>query len=179
VARWLLVLLAVCACGGGGRGPARGGQAASADAGAADSDQDGLCDSTETQLGTDPHAVDSDGDGLPDLIELGNGFDPTDPTSPAADQVGYLQAQPGAQLDFQVRITVDGDGQGLSGVFEPISSIYGDGVTAGDFLVSEQALAADPADTVRSIDTSAVHFTSVLGHARLAFGLSFRYPDDG
>jgi len=138
---WVLACL-LCACGGtpvGSRASQPGKTGASADAGAIDSDKDGLCDSTEADLGTDPRAADTDSDGLPDLIEAGNGFDPTDPASPAPDQVGFLESQPDAVLDFEVRLTVNGDGQGLSGVFESISSIYADGGAAEDYFVGAQA----------------------------------------
>ncbi len=41
-----------------------------------DSDHDGLSDTIETQLGTDPHNSDTDTDGYPDGIEVKNGFNP-------------------------------------------------------------------------------------------------------
>ncbi|MEM9067309.1 MAG: hypothetical protein AAGE52_02345 [Myxococcota bacterium] len=47
-----------------------------------DSDNDGLSDARERELGTNPRAIDSDGDGVTDLGEVdGTGTDPTDPTS--------------------------------------------------------------------------------------------------
>jgi hypothetical protein len=176
-----LVLLTLCACSGTGSGPkppVRVGGVQS-DGGASDTDHDGLCDTTEEQLGTDPRRADTDADGLPDLVEVGNGFDPTDPASPAADQLATLQGQPGAVIDFQVRLTVEGDGQGLSGVFSPISSVYADGITAETYLAGFQAISADPIDGVRSIDAASAHFASVLGRARLGFSLRFQYPKDG
>jgi hypothetical protein len=41
-----------------------------------DSDADGLSDSEETALGTDPTKTDTDNDGMPDGWELANGFNP-------------------------------------------------------------------------------------------------------
>ncbi|MBU2566689.1 hypothetical protein KKG46_03970 [Patescibacteria group bacterium] len=41
-----------------------------------DTDKDGLTNSEELLLGTDPNMVDSDGDGYEDAAELGNGYDP-------------------------------------------------------------------------------------------------------
>jgi lipoprotein-anchoring transpeptidase ErfK/SrfK len=41
-----------------------------------DSDNDGLSDSLETQLGTDPMNVDTDGDSFSDGVEVQNGFNP-------------------------------------------------------------------------------------------------------
>jgi hypothetical protein len=142
---------------------------------ATDADHDGLCDATEEQVGTDPRSPDSDGDGLPDLIELGNGFDATDPSSPATDQVAVLEARDGAALDFPVRATVDGDGQGVSGLFQSISSIYVDQTTAQDFYTGSIAISADPVDGVRSIDARSARFDSVLGRTRLVFSLHFEY----
>ncbi len=45
----------------------------------ADRDLDGLSDSAEAVLGTNPEVADSDGDGLEDGFEVENGFDPLDP----------------------------------------------------------------------------------------------------
>ncbi len=177
-----LVLMSLWGCAGSDAAAAGTSQTDTGgmgDAGVSDSDHDGLCDVTEEQLGTDPHAADTDGDGLPDLIEVGNNFDPTDPQSPQSGRVAYLQAEPSAVVDFQVRFTVNGDGQGVSGGFETITSIYGDGVTAGDFFTGAQAVSADPTDGVRSIDGAAARFASVLGRARLGFSLRFEYPGDG
>lgn len=43
-----------------------------------DSDGDGLSDSREAELGTDPHDADTDDDGLPDGLEHATGTDPLD-----------------------------------------------------------------------------------------------------
>ncbi|HID27576.1 MAG TPA: hypothetical protein EYP22_07145, partial [Methanosarcinales archaeon] len=43
---------------------------------AKDSDNDGLSDKQELQLGTDPNSADSDKDGLPDKLELDKGLNP-------------------------------------------------------------------------------------------------------
>jgi hypothetical protein len=180
---WLLVVL-VSACGGGGTGSSssvmtkpskRPTTTKPAIDKTADQDHDGVCDATEQQVGTDPKSADTDGDGFPDLIELGNGFHPTDPSSPAPDQVAYLEARSGATLDFSLRATVDGDGQGVSGLFQTISSIYGDATTAEDFFTGAEAVSADPVDGVRNIDASSARFDSVLGRTRLVFSLHFEY----
>lgn len=47
--------------------------------GTLDSDDDGLTDLQECELGTDWHYYDTDGDGLPDGFEVDNGTDPNDP----------------------------------------------------------------------------------------------------
>ena len=41
-----------------------------------DSDEDGLTNSEESLLGTDPNSLDSDGDGYDDMSEINNGYDP-------------------------------------------------------------------------------------------------------
>jgi hypothetical protein len=144
-----------------------------------DTDLDGLCDRTERQFGTDPSRLDSDSDGLPDLIEIGNGFDATDQHSPAEDQVAGLIGAPGAILEFPVRVTVEGDGQALSGYFEVVPSIYADGKSAQDFFRGTMATDADPVDGVRHIEHGAARFAGVLGRTRLSFSLRFEYPADG
>jgi hypothetical protein len=144
-----------------------------------DTDGDGLCDRTERQFGTDVATSDSDADGLPDLIEIGNGLDATSPAEPAEDQVAHLVGKPGSWLEFPVRMTVQGDGQALSGYFEVIPSIYADGTTAQDFFRGTMATTADPIDGVRSVQPGSARFAGVLGRTRLSFALRFDYPEDG
>jgi hypothetical protein len=143
-----------------------------------DTDGDGLCDFTEEEFGTDADAVDSDGEGLPDLTELINGFDPTDPEDPLGDQLGYLDARRGGDMEFPVRATVHGDGQGVSGYFQPLAAVYADGLSAADFFAGATAVSAYPVDGVRGINESSAHFADVLGRTRLAFSLRFAYPFD-
>jgi hypothetical protein len=144
-----------------------------------DHDGDGLCDGTEHDFGTDPRSNDSDGDGLPDLIELANGFDPVNRADPRPDQVAYLEAKSGGSTDFSVRTTFDGQGEGVSGYFDAISSIYSDGSTAQDFYRGTAAVSADPVDSVRGIEQDSARFAAVLGHARLGFILHFEYMQGG
>jgi hypothetical protein len=174
------MLLVVWACGGGSdRRPPNGGSPADADAsdGALvfDRDGDGLCDGTEAEFGTDPKQSDTDGDGIPDLVELGNGFDATDSTQPAADQIAHLLANPSSTLDFPVRVTIEGDGGGVSGHFADLGSFYSDGSSARDYFRDALAVSADPLDGVRRIDADAASFRSVLGRTRLEFNLRFVY----
>lgn len=175
----LLFMFALQACGGGDSRSAQMTKDfvrdASVQGPVIDHDHDGLCDSSEHDFGTDPRAADSDGDGLPDLIELANGFDAVSSTDPAPDQIVYLDAKPSASTDFPVRATFDGDGVGVSGYFDAISSIYSDGSTAQDFYVSTAAVSADPVDSVRGIEGDSARFAAVLGHARLGFILHFEY----
>jgi uncharacterized repeat protein (TIGR01451 family) len=60
-----------------------------------DSDGDGLCDSDEVIIGTNPYVADSDGDGCPDGLELALGSDPLDPNSvPNIRPPGYYVTRP-------------------------------------------------------------------------------------
>ena len=55
-----------------------------------DSDEDGLTDDEEAELGTDPNDADSDDDGLADGNEVTLG---TDPTSSDTDGDGFLDGE--------------------------------------------------------------------------------------
>lgn len=56
-----------------------------------DSDGDGLTDSVENQLGTNPQSFDTDNDGLNDFEEIQIYF--SDPIKPDTDQDGYLDGE--------------------------------------------------------------------------------------
>ena len=144
----------------------------------ADTDQDGLCDVTEAELGTDPNKVDSDDDGIPDVVEIISGYDSSDATSPGIDQIGRLIALPGQTLDYEVRATFNGVGQGATGLFSALSSLNPRGLRADHFYVAGQAVSAEPPDNVRGIQPGQERFNSVLGHTRLVFNLRFAYGGD-
>src|SRR5262245_336953 len=172
-----LLLIGFYACGAGEDAPGLDDIAVFRDGGdgshPSDSDDDGLCDPREEEIGTDTRSKDSDADGLPDMAEVVNGFDPTDPSSPAIDQVGYLEARISATVDFPVRATVDGNGESISGSFVSLPALDPDGLTAADFFRSAVAVSADPVDSVRSISGESARFGSVLGKTRLAFNVRF------
>ena len=142
-----------------------------------DTDQDGLCDVTEEQLGSDIDNPDSDADGLPDVAELIYGFGATDPLSPEDDQVVSLEARPGAEARLAVRFTVDGKGGDYTGYFEDSTSPYSDGSTAGLYLKSSQAIRSEPPEAARVVDGPRQRFRAVLGSARLELEVLFQAGD--
>jgi len=143
-----------------------------------DSDGDGLCDETEELQGTSSERLDSDDDGIPDLMEVIYGFVATDPRSPADDEVVFLEARPGAEARLSLRFTVDGSGGDFSGFFEDTTSPYDDGSSAGLYLVSSEAISAEPPEAVRVIDGPKQLFRAVLGSARLELEAYFRADND-
>jgi hypothetical protein len=92
------------------------------------------------------------------------------------DQFAYLEAKEQGSLEFAVRATVHGEGQGFSGYFQALAAVYADGLSAADFFAGASAVAAHPADAVRGIDQGSAHFAAVLGKTRLAFSLRFAFP---
>jgi hypothetical protein len=181
LARTLATLASLAACGDEGLRDAADDPALRADSGSAqsvlDTDRDGLCDTTEADLGTDPNAVDSDGDGLPDIIELVGGLEPNMPGDPAPGELVYLAGARGSAADFEARFTVEGDGQGVSGWFGALGTLYRDGDSADLYHVGSSALAAAPTDAVRSIQAGSARFEAVLGKTRLSFVLRFEFGD--
>ena len=57
---------------------------------ACDADKDGLTNSEEEELGTDPESADSDGDGIDDAVEIEQG---TDPTNADSDEDGLSDGE--------------------------------------------------------------------------------------
>jgi hypothetical protein len=184
-ARWYALagtLGLLAACGGdafrdGTEGPVLRADGGSSPPRVLDADGDGLCDTTEADLGTDPDEVDSDGDGIPDIIELVGGHEPVMPADPAPDQLAYLPGTRGAAIDFETRFTVEGDGQGLSGWFGALGTLYRDGDSADLYHVGSTALQAAPIDAARSIEAGSARFEAVLGRTRLSFLLQFELGD--
>ncbi len=140
-----------------------------------DDDEDGLCNVTEEDLGSDPDTIDSDGDGLPDFIEAIYGFLPTDPSSPEEDQLPRLAAVEGAQTSWAVRLSATGKPSDFIGVFENIPAPYDDGTSAGTFFVSSSAVSCEPPDAVRGIEADRQRFVLALGPVRLELGIELKY----
>ncbi len=74
-----------------------------------DSDKDGLLDSEEFVIGTDPYNPDTDGDLLSDLMELSLGLDPNDWDTDNDLLVDGVEEGPGNSTDGHVEDT-DNDG---------------------------------------------------------------------
>ncbi len=129
---------ALAACGGSGGGTEEGGstdiQPIAGNSNTTDTDGDGLFDSEEQLLGTDPNLVDSDGDGINDDAEDSDGdgvnnFDEilagTDPSVPNGSTI--------------VTATTDTDGDGLFdfeeaniGTNPNLADTDNDGINDGD-----------------------------------------------
>lgn len=140
-----------------------------------DEDGDGLCNETEAEIGSDPSEVDTDHDGFSDFVEFMAAFDPKSVESPGLDQVGVLIAKHGATLDFETRATVDGMGEGYTGVLTAYPSFNVDGFTVESYLVNGRALAASPPDNARDVEPERARFGTIVGHTRLSFRLRFDY----
>jgi hypothetical protein len=178
---WMMLLAGVLACGDGGTTAATGAKpdpSLPPEATGDDRDGDGLCNGTEAHVGTDPDAADSDGDAITDLVEAGHDIGALDPTEPSSERVAILDGRRGARIDFAVRATVSGDGDGQTGAFEAERALYDDDRDAEVYFSGAVADSADPRENVRGIDYGAEKFTSVEGETRLAFTLRFEMPAD-
>jgi len=81
-----------------------------------DMDRDGLSNSDEAIIGTDPHRTDSDGGGVLDGWEVENGFDPLDPSDDTGIPPDYDIDNDGVLNEHEGSIAkdADSDGDGLS-----------------------------------------------------------------
>lgn len=176
---WQTTLLSACLVGCAG-GPAPDRPQPYSDATAehlpadSDLDRDGLCDNTETALGTDPERADTDGDGLPDALEQIAGSDPRDRLDPNRDRVAYLQA--GRSLDVDIAVVLDEPAGSIHGELADRNALDAQSRRAGDYHLSTIAVSAQPPENVREIEADKARFVSVLGHTRLAFRLRFEAP---
>ena len=120
--RFILPALLLASCG-----PAAGTLQ-----GSDDSDGDGILDSEEEALGTDPFASDTDGDGYTDSEEYDSHTDPLDPTDyPYTYQGGWPIDS--CRLDVRGTGTEEGD---IAYQFELMDQ-YGDMVHLYDFCAHE------------------------------------------
>jgi hypothetical protein len=142
-----------------------------------DSDDDGLCDSSERVAGTSIENPDSDGDSYPDVIEVAYGFNALDPNAPRDEQVVSLVEASGASVTLIAQVQVEGVGEQYTGLFESFDPISSQTTTAADLLVGVRAIAADPPDNVHGIEENAARFASVKGLTELTFSLRFAYDE--
>ena len=178
--RWLFALVAGAVLGCGSAPKVASKPSAKPDprvmSSASDVDADGLCDASESEVGSDKHAADTDGDTLTDLVEVAYAFDVLDATDPPAERLVFLQGRAGASIDFAVRATVTGMGDEQTGTFEADPTPYDDQATAEEFFLGATAVSAEPRENVRGIDSASERFVSVLGETRLGFSLRFQHP---
>ncbi len=92
-----------------------------------DSDQDGIDDATEFELGTDPERSDTDGDGFSDNEEINQGSDPTD-----GNDRPYLG---GWAKDRSCRDGISATGHGVGDIVEnfELPDQFGENVSLYDF----------------------------------------------
>lgn len=100
-----------------------------------DSDEDGLTNSEEVLLGTDPNISDSDADGYADLSELQNGYDPAVPQNPL-DQSTFLKKVTIGSMDFMVPTAWDRQA-GIGGTVKILTG------TPASFTISMEPFASD------------------------------------
>jgi chitodextrinase len=101
-----------------------------------DTDNDGLRDVEEVQLGTDPTLADTDGDSLTDYEEVRTYN--TDPTKADSDEDGYSDYE-----ELKVNFT-DPNVADVEVTYQTVSSVYGSSATvvAGDWQVAGTAIYA-------------------------------------
>ena len=138
-----------------------------------DSDHDGLCDSTEARLGTNPDSADTDGDGFPDGVEFATGFSAKNGALPSASDYVVLQATSGATASDDVLLHVYGNGDDVIGAVDVSEAADAEGWTAATFLQSFKAVQAYPPDSVSNVIGSAARFAGVNGSATLFFQAVF------
>ena len=91
----LVVSASVLACAGETKEKGGTDDAGAAETEPADSDEDGILDEDELELGTDPNNPDTDGDGYTDGDEIADGTLPTDPfshTYAGGYDIGYCES---------------------------------------------------------------------------------------
>lgn len=135
-----------------------------------DSDRDGICDSTEQNIGTNPFVADSDSDGFPDDVELAFDSDPHAPGEPNRDDVVYVSESATAALSVMPLIRVRGMGQTFTGYIVPGTSSRASG-SAAELVQAAFASGAYPMSNVFRIDTEAQRFEGVEGTTQLLFEL--------
>ena len=142
---------------------------------AGDLDDDGLCDETEREAGTDPGLADSDGDGLIDYVELFLGYDALLSTSPAAAEVHILAEGPAGATQIPLELDVSGAGEDYFGGVQGWGPRAPTGELVSDFYLTTAPIFAEPAGNVALLDEPVGAFRGVIGRTLLGFELRFAY----
>ncbi len=142
-----------------------------------DSDEDGLCDATERERGTDPFLADTDFDGFLDSTEITLGFNPLGNTSPDRDTVFFLRENPASALQVSIERVIRGRGENYTGAFESLGDPDLGGATAATFYVESLPVFADPPDNVALIDEENEVFRAVTGTTLLGYEARFAFGD--
>ena len=140
-----------------------------------DTDEDGLCDETEVNWGTDYRNRDSDGDGFEDLIEIVYGYDAARPSSPAREEIATLYEDAGSTAEQGISHTVRGEGQDFQGAFEALRARDQLGHNAADFFVGSAAVFANPAENIGAMEEERSLFRGVMGRTELGFEVRFAF----
>ena len=140
-----------------------------------DLDGDGLCNQTESDVGSDPLRADSDGDGIPDGPEVILGFDPISAESPGRDRTQLLRESTAGTLDVLIERDLFAEGQDLVASFSPTPVNDLANQDAGTFFRSASAAFASPAANYSSIDNQTVR--GVTGRLLVGYELRFEFGD--
>ncbi len=142
---------------------------------AGDSDEDGVCDTTEVERGSDPTRVDTDGDGFSDLAELFTlGSNVTDNGDPNRERVFILRESESSAVQIPIERAFTGGGEDYVGVFEPGAEDDA-GISAATFFTGAVASFAEPMSNVAIIDGEA--FRGLNGRTLLSWEARFEYSD--
>ncbi len=143
-----------------------------------DTDLDGLCDTTEAAMGTDPARPDSDGDGLTDRVEVELGYRPLEPGSPDRDGLLFMEETPQATQQWPIALTVRASGQTFTGGFEPLRVTDTLDLTALDLLDEARAVGATPMENVFEVMEPEQRFVGVFGQTQLLWDVRFAFGDN-
>jgi len=138
---------------------------------AGDADNDGLCNETETRVGSNPRLADSDSDGLLDSFEVAVGTDPRNGRSPNdPDRVPVTEGD-ASLVTVEHVLEWSGEGEVLSAALQDGLAGVDGRVASSVVLGSVAAIEANPAAFVR--DVNGPRFVGVLGRTVLRWRMSF------
>lgn len=137
-----------------------------------DTDDDGLCDSTEAILGLRIDDPDTDHDGFGDAIEYEVGYDAHRMESPDRTTIVYLREAPGARIDAALTFNAFAEGESLHGLFSNVTGVQTDPeLSAFDYFFDAQAIGALPADAILGVEGE--RFVGLRARATLTVRVGF------